>query len=76
MTNGLGKYIRKLIPQNAKGHKIILKPLAKTQSMEAMIGYITKDQGQPHYQIKTFNISSQVQYILRNSFKGWRFTYK
>jgi hypothetical protein len=58
-----GKFIRRLIPQNGKGHKIILKPLAKTQSLEAMIGYITKDQGQPHYQIKTFNISSQVKNI-------------
>jgi len=34
--------------------------------MEAMIGYITKDQGQPHYQIKTFNISSQVFILIFN----------
>ncbi len=52
------------MPGKGVGHKIIVKPLGAGQSFTAMIGYITKDQGQPHFQIKTVNVSAQVYCII------------
>ena len=56
--------LRALLPNHGKGYKLILKPLAQGQTMTAMIGYITKDQGKPHYKILVHNISAQVLIIL------------
>ena len=54
------KFMKNLIPGKGVGHKIILKPLSPGQTFIAMIGYITKDQGEPHYQILTHHVSAQV----------------
>lgn len=52
--------VRKLLPDKGKGYKMQLKPLVGGQNLNAMIGYITKDQGKSHYQILVHNISAQV----------------
>jgi len=56
--------IRKLLPSGGRGYKIMLKPFEKAQSVSAMIGYVTKDEGKPHYQIRAHNISAQVLYMI------------
>jgi hypothetical protein len=52
--------VRKLLPDKGKGYKMQLKPLQGAQTLTAMIGYITKDQGKAHYKILVHNISAQV----------------
>lgn len=59
----LQSFIKKLLPQKGKGYKVNLKPLAGGQSFSAMIGYITKDVGQAHYQIRSHNITPEVKFI-------------
>lgn len=52
----LSKMIKDLIkPRN--GYKVFIKELAPKQTFTAMVGYISKDEGQPHYQIRTHNVS-------------------
>jgi hypothetical protein len=55
----LNKTIRKLLPAKGKGHKLLLKLCAKAQTFNGMVGYITKDQGLAHYQIRVHNITAQ-----------------
>lgn len=52
------KILKSLIP-NPMGHKICVKPFGKEQIFSAMIGYVTKDQGQPSYHILAHNVSAQ-----------------
>jgi len=59
----LAKYVRSLLPLGGKGYKIQCKPFSPGQTWEAMIGYITKDQGRQSYQIRTHNITPSVIYI-------------
>lgn len=40
-----------------KGYKVFVKPFSSRQDFTAMLGYITKDEGQPHYQLRTHNIT-------------------
>ena len=56
--------IRKLLPDKGKGYKLTLKPLQGGQTLNAMIGYITKDQGKAHYKILVHNITAQVTIFL------------
>lgn len=56
----LAKYVRSLLPLDGKGYKIQCKPFSPGQTWEAMIGYITKDQGRQSYQIRTHNITPSV----------------
>lgn len=49
-----------MLPNGGRGYKMQLKPLATGQTLTAMIGYITKDQGKPHYKILAHNITAQV----------------
>mmetsp|Transcript_12969 Transcript_12969/g.17672 ORF Transcript_12969/g.17672 Transcript_12969/m.17672 type:complete len:132 (-) Transcript_12969:590-985(-) len=51
--------IRDLLPGKGRGYKLQVKPLAKGQSLIAMVGYITKDQGKAHYKILAHNITAQ-----------------
>ncbi len=53
----LTKLIKGLIQPPSTGYRIVIKPFAVNQTVQAMIGYITKDQGQPHYQLRTHHIS-------------------
>jgi len=53
--------IRDLLPGKGRGYKLQVKPLAKGQSLIAMVGYITKDQGKAHYKILAHNITAQVR---------------
>jgi len=55
----LGKFIKKMIPFNGKGHKVTIKPLAKGQQFVGMIGYVTKDYRKPHYKVFSKGISAQ-----------------
>lgn len=48
-----------MIPFNGKGHKVIIKPLAKGQQFVGMIGYVTKDFRKPHYKVFSKGISAQ-----------------
>jgi len=52
--------IKNLLPSKGRGYKLQVKPLAKGQSLVAMVGYITKDQGKTHYKILAHNITAQV----------------
>jgi len=52
--------IKNLLPSKGRGYKLQVKPLAKGQSLVAMVGYITKDQGKTHYKILAHNITVQV----------------
>ena len=56
----LGKLIKALMPRKGVGHKVNIKPLGKGQTKAAMIGYITKDGGESHYEVLVHNISAQV----------------
>ena len=56
----LAKYIKTFLPNKGIGYKLNVKPLAAGQTMLAMIGYITKDQGLAHYTIITHNVTAQV----------------
>lgn len=47
----LTKFIKDLLPDK-KGHKITCKPLCGSQDFSTMIGYITKDQDQAHFQVR------------------------
>lgn len=58
--NVLRKMIRNCLPLGGKSHKIQIKPLQPGQTFLSMIGYCTKDQGRPHYQFRSFNVSPQV----------------
>ena len=63
----LAKHIRSLLPLQGKGYKVQCKPFSVGQTWEAMIGYITKDQGRPSYEIRTHNITPAVGYVLYSS---------
>jgi hypothetical protein len=54
----LSSILKKLLPPGG-GYRVLVKPLSTGQTIPAMIGYITKDQGEPHYQIRTHNITAQ-----------------
>ncbi len=55
----LCKFYKDIVIKPRKGYKIMIKPLVGAQSMVAMIGYITKDQGRPHYQLRVHNVTVQ-----------------
>ena len=42
------------------GHKVNVKPLGKSQTFSAMIGYVTKDFDKPHYSVVSKGVSAQV----------------
>lgn len=42
----LQKFVRQLLPAKGKSYKVYLKAFAKNQNFSAMVGYITKDQGE------------------------------
>lgn len=37
----------------------MVKPFRRGQTFQAMIGYVTKDTGQPHYQIRLHNVTAE-----------------
>jgi hypothetical protein len=49
----------KAYTKSLKDYRIYLKPLTKSQTFALMIGYISKDEGQPHFQTRLFRISNQ-----------------
>eukprot|EP01031_Cornospumella_fuschlensis_P027563 gene27563-33289_t len=53
----LQKFIKNLLPNKGKGLKVMLKVLRGDQTFIGMIGYVTKDVGQPHYQLRTHGIT-------------------
>jgi hypothetical protein len=60
----LGKFIKtNYIPGRGVGHKVNVKPLGKTQTLSAMIGYVTKDFDKPHYNVVSKGISAQVSFL-------------
>ena len=48
------------IPGRGVGHKVNVKPLGKSQTFSAMIGYVTKDFDKPHYSVVSKGVSAQV----------------
>ena len=44
------------------GYKIMIKPFAKAQTVSAMLGYVTKDEGLAHYQIRLHNFTRKVNH--------------
>ena len=59
----LAKHIRSLLPEQGKGFKVQCKPFTLGQTWDAMLGYITKDQGRPSYEIRVHNITPAVMII-------------
>ena len=55
----LAKFIKLQLPTKT-GHKVSVKPFSKTQTFVAMIGYVLKDEGKPHFQIKTHNVDTNT----------------
>jgi hypothetical protein len=69
----LSKEIKSQLPDKGKGHKvglltsstiiqalqIILKACAHGQTFAAMVGYVTKDAGKPHHDLRSHNLSPQ-----------------
>ena len=56
------KLLKQQLPGNGTGYRIVFKLLAKNQTFGAMIGYVTKDSGRPHYQYRQSNVTPQVYY--------------
>lgn len=42
----LQKFVKELLPAKGKSYKVLLKVFAKNQNFSAMVGYITKDEGE------------------------------
>ncbi len=42
------------------GLKVNVKPLGKSQTFSAMIGYVTKDFDKPHYSVVSKGVSAQI----------------
>ena len=60
-----GKFIKQTcIPENGKLHKVTVKPLKNNQSFSAMVGYVTKDFGKPHYKVVAKGVSAQVPHSI------------
>ena len=53
------KIIKSLLPLNGKGFRLVFKLFSTGQTLSAMIGYITKDSGKEHYQIRLHKISPE-----------------
>jgi hypothetical protein len=67
--------IKDLIPNKGRGYKIQIKHLSKGQSLTAMVGYVTKDQGKPHYKILAHNITAQELTNGRRDHEAMRVNY-
>jgi hypothetical protein len=52
----MNKFVKALLPSKGKGYRVLAKPLARTQDFVTMCGYILKDEGQPWFQHRVFNI--------------------
>lgn len=59
MEEPLRKFIKKLLPDAGKSCKVQIKVIGVNQKFSAMVGYITKDETRPSYQIRTHYISPQ-----------------
>ncbi len=42
----------------------MIKPLGIGQAFMSMVGYVTKDQGKEHYQIRLHNVNAEVYFFL------------
>ena len=62
----LRKILKALLPLYGRGYKVMIKPLGLNQTFSAMIGYCTKDQGRPHYQLRNHNVSLEVMHATIN----------
>lgn len=56
----LVKLLKSLLPEKGKKYKINLKPFGINQTFLSMIGYVTKDRGKSHFQLRTHNVTLQV----------------
>jgi hypothetical protein len=52
-------FVKKLFNNNGRGHRFLLKPLAATQTLKLMCGYIMKDEGQHWFAYRVHNISQE-----------------
>jgi hypothetical protein len=55
--------IKKKFPYNGTQYRVNVKPFGNKQNFNAMIGYVTKDHGQTHYQLRSHNVTAKVSYI-------------
>lgn len=55
----LQKLIKRILPLSGTLYKVLLKPFQGNQSFQSMLGYVTKDSGREHYQIRTHNVTRQ-----------------
>ena len=49
-------HLKSLLPGKGVGYKVFAKPLAPSQTFKAMLGYILKDEGEPWFQVRFFNV--------------------
>lgn len=54
------KLLKEQLPENGVGYRIVFKKCKEHQTFEAMIGYVTKDSGRPHYQYRQLGLTPQV----------------
>jgi hypothetical protein len=59
----LNKQIKRILPYNGTQYRVNVKPFGNKQNFNAMIGYVTKDHGQTHYQLRSHNVTAKVSYI-------------
>jgi hypothetical protein len=61
----LSKKIKSIFPVNSGfDTRVLVKGLGDHQTFIAMLGYITKDQGQAHYQIRIHNVELLLLLLL------------
>ena len=59
-VTALTKLLKSYLPNNGLGYKINLKVFGSNQTFESMVGYVTKDRGKAHYQLRTLGVTKEV----------------
>ena len=69
----LTKLIKSYLPSNGLGYKINLKVFGSNQTFDSMVGYVTKDRGKAHYQLRTLGVTKEV---IKNHLFFFKFSFK